>query len=266
MNKLFLSALALLSLAAAAQTPPPSSVLTPEKLWQLGRLGEMQASPDGTTVAYTVTRYNLAENKGNADIWTVPVAGGQPKRLTDTPGSENTLNWRPDGKLAFISGESGTDQLYVMSADGTGKTQLSDFPDQGLSNLKYAPKANFILHTQDVKSGLITLDMFPDLPEADAKIIDYLNYRHWNAWDDHQAGHVFFQPINAAGKPEGYGKDLMPGEKFDSPLTPMAARSSWLSRPMATALPTPVASLPAKPRPKAPIPTSTSTTSTTKKP
>ncbi|WP_216688160.1 S9 family peptidase [Hymenobacter siberiensis] len=220
MNKLFLGALALLPLAAAAQTPPPSAVLTPEKLWQLGRLGEMQVSPDGKTVAYTVTKYNLAENKGNADIWTVPVAGGTPKRLTDTPGSENTLNWRPDGKLTFLSGEGSTDQLYVMSANGSGKQKLSDFPDQGLSNLKYAPKANFILYTQDVKSSPTTLDMFPDLPKADAKIIDDLNYRHWNVWDDHLASHVFFQPLNGDGKPEGYGKDLMPGEKFDSPLMP----------------------------------------------
>ena len=54
-------------LAAAAQTGP-SNVLTPEKLWQLGRLGEMQVSPDGKTVAYTVTKYSLADNKGNSDI------------------------------------------------------------------------------------------------------------------------------------------------------------------------------------------------------
>jgi dipeptidyl aminopeptidase/acylaminoacyl peptidase len=220
MNKLFLGALALLPLAAAAQTPPPADRLTPEKLWQLGRLGEISVSPDGRTVAYTVTKYSLAENKGNADIWTVPVAGGQPRKLTDTPGSENTLNWRPDGKLTFVSGESGTDQLYVMSADGTGKQKLSEFSSQGLSNLKYAPKANFILYTQDVKSSPTTLDMFPDLPKADAKIIDDLNYRHWNVWDDHLASHVFFQPLNADGKPEGYGKDVMAGEKFDSPLRP----------------------------------------------
>ena len=211
--------LALLPLAAAAQNISPV-VLTPEKLWQLGRLGEMQVSPDGRTVAYTVTKYSLADNKGNADIYTVPVAGGPAKRLTDTPGSENTLNWRPDGKLTFISGESGTDQLYVMSTDGTGKTKLSEFPEQGLGNLKYAPKANFILYTQDVKSSPTTLDMFPDLPKADAKIIDDLNYRHWNAWDDHLASHVFFQPLAADGKPEGYGKDVMAGEKFDSPLMP----------------------------------------------
>ena len=128
MNQLFFAALALLPLAAAAQASPPA-VLTPEKLWQLGRLGEMRVSPDGKTVAYTVTRYSLADNKGNADVWTVPVAGGAARKLTDTPTSENTLNWRPDGKLTYLSGESGTDQLYVIGADGTGKARLSNFPD-----------------------------------------------------------------------------------------------------------------------------------------
>jgi len=212
--------LALLPLAAAAQNP--SNVLTPEKLWQLGRLGEMQVSPDGKMVAYTVTKYDLAANKGNADIWVVPVAGGAAKQLTTTPGSENTLNWRADNKLTFISGESGTDQLYVVNADGSGKQLLSTFPDEGLSNLKYAPKGNFILYTQDVKVRPEVKDLFPDLPKADAKIIDDLNYRHWNAWDDYKATHVFFQPIGPDGKPQGYGKDLMAGEAFDSPLQPLS--------------------------------------------
>jgi len=218
MNKLLSAALTLLPLAATAQHS--TAMLTPEKLWQLGRLGEMQVSPDGKTVAYTVTKYDLAANKGNADIYLLPVAGGTPKRLTETPGSENTLNWRPDGKLTFISGEGGTDQLYMINADGSGKALLSNFPDQGLSNLKLAPKANYILYTQDVKVTPDTKDLFPDLPKADAKIIDDLNYRHWNVWDDHLASHVFYQALGADGKPTGEAKDLMPGEKFDSPLMP----------------------------------------------
>ncbi|MCB2407149.1 S9 family peptidase [Hymenobacter lucidus] len=219
MRKPFLAALALLPLAAAAQ----QSVLTPEKLWQLGRLGEMQVSPDQKTVAFTVTRYSLTDNKGSADIYLVPVAGGAVRQLTNTPTvSENTLNWRPDGKLTFLSGEGGTDQLYVISADGSGKQKLSEFPDEGLSNLKYSPKGNFILYTQDVKTGKEVKDWFPDLPKADARIIDDLNYRHWNVWDDYKVSHVFFQPIGTDGKPTGYGKDAMAGEKFDAPVQPLA--------------------------------------------
>ncbi|AII52649.1 alpha/beta hydrolase family protein [Hymenobacter sp. APR13] len=213
-----LLSLLLLPLAAAAQ----QTTYTPELLMKLGRLGEMQVSPDKKTVAYTVTRYTLADNKGQSDIWLVPVAGGPAKQLTNTPTvSENTLNWRPDGKLTFLSGESGTDQLYVMSPDGSGKQLLSEFPDEGLSNLKLAPKANFVLYTQDVKTGKSVQDWYPDLPKADAKIIDDLNYRHWNVWDDYKASHVFFQPVGADGKPTGYGKDVMAGEKFDSPLQPL---------------------------------------------
>ncbi|TGE19837.1 S9 family peptidase [Hymenobacter elongatus] len=218
MTKPLLTALALLPLATAAQ----QNTLTPEKLWQLGRLGEMQVSPDQKTVAFTVTRYSLGDNKGSADIYLVPVAGGTVRQLTNTPASENTLNWRPDGKLTFLSGESGTDQLYVIGADGSGKQKLSEFADEGLSNLKYAPKGNFILYTQDVKTGKEVKDWYPDLPKADARLIDDLNYRHWNVWDDYKATHVFFQPVGADGKPTGYGKDAMAGEKFDAPLQPLA--------------------------------------------
>ncbi|NVO33351.1 S9 family peptidase [Hymenobacter lapidiphilus] len=218
MHKPIITALLLLPLAAAAQ-----NTYTPELLLKLGRLGEMQVSPDQKTVAYTVTRYSLTDNKGQSDIWTVPAGGGAARQLTNTPTvSENTLNWRADGKLTFMSAESGSDQLYVLNADGSGKQQLSNFPvEEGVANLKYAPKGNFILYTQDVKTGKSVQDWYPDLPKADAKIIDDLNYRHWSSWDDHKVSHVFFQPVGTEGKPVGAGgKDIMAGEKFDAPLQP----------------------------------------------
>lgn len=215
------TALALLPWVSFAQPPAAASVLTPELLWQLGRLGEMQVSPDHKTVAFTVTRYDLGANQGNADIYTVPVAGGAVKQLTSTPGSENTLNWRPDGKLTFVSSEGGSDQLYAVNADGSGKQQLSNFAGPGPANLKYAATGQVILYTQDVKTGKGITDWYPDLPKADARIIDDLNYRHWNAWDDYHVSHVFFQPVGADGRVTGVAKDVMAGEKFDAPLQPM---------------------------------------------
>ncbi|WP_044515288.1 S9 family peptidase [Hymenobacter sp. DG25B] len=217
MKKTLLSALFCLPLAALAQ----QGVLTPELLWKMGRLGEMQVSPDGKQVAFTVTRYNLADNKGNADIFVMPATGGAVKQLTNTPGSEGNLNWRPDGKkLTFISAEGGSDQLYEMNPDGSGLQKLSAFPEEGIANLKYAPTGKFIFYTQEVKTGKEVKDWYPDLPKADARIIDDLNYRHWNAWDDYKVNHVFFQPIGDDGKLTGYGKDIMAGEKFDAPLQP----------------------------------------------
>ena len=46
----------------------------------------------------------------------MPVASGLAKRLTDTPGSENPLNWRPDGgseQLAFSPDSFQQAQLVV---------------------------------------------------------------------------------------------------------------------------------------------------------
>ncbi|KUG06540.1 S9 family peptidase [Solirubrum puertoriconensis] len=214
---LLLTLLVGVSLAATAQ-----QTLTPELLWRLGRLGEMQVSPNGRTVAFTATRYDLMANRGNADIYTVPVAGGAVKQLTNTPNSENTLNWRPDGKLTFLSDEGGSTQLYAMNPDGSGKQQLSEFGDESLGNLKYAPTGKFILYTQDVKVRPGLQDLYPDLPKADAKLYDDLFYRHWTSWEDEKASHVFFQPLGDDGKPTGYGKDVLDKEPYDAPVRPLA--------------------------------------------
>ncbi|RFP63691.1 S9 family peptidase [Hymenobacter lapidiphilus] len=218
MHKPIITALLLLPFAAAAQT-----TYTPELLLKLGRLGEMQVSPDQKTVAYTITRYSLADNKGQSDIWTVPTGGGAARQLTNTPTvSENTLNWLPDGRLAYLGGESGTDRLMVMYANGTGNQPLrNEFSeDEDFSNLKFSPRGNFALYTMDVKTGKSVQDWYPDLPKADAKIIDDLNYRHWSSWDDYKVSHVFFQPLGRGYMPTSIAKDIMAGEKFDAPLQP----------------------------------------------
>ncbi len=48
--------------------------LTPERLWQLARLGSVCLSPDGNTVAYAVRRYNLPENQGRSEIHVLDLA------------------------------------------------------------------------------------------------------------------------------------------------------------------------------------------------
>src|SRR5205814_1433616 len=47
-------------------------------------------SPDGSLIAYTGT-YDQ-----NADVYVVPAAGGQPRRLTYHPGPDEVIGWRPD--------------------------------------------------------------------------------------------------------------------------------------------------------------------------
>lgn len=218
---LVLSLAALSLLPARAQTAAGRTPLTPELLWQLGRVGAPQISPDGKTVVYTVTQYDLAENRGNADLWSVPMAGGSPRRLTSTPKSELSPVWRPDGqRIAFLSAESGSMQVYEISPDGTGRRQLTRLADD-VDNFRYDPTGTRVLYTQRVKTGKDVHDLYPDLPKADALLYDELMYRHWTDWNDFRSSHVFtqaYQPTD--GSLMGNPRDVMAGEPFDSPLTP----------------------------------------------
>ena len=48
-------------------------------------------SPDGTTLAFT------GERGGNFDIYTIPVTGGEEKRLTTAAGLDDGPEYSPDG-------------------------------------------------------------------------------------------------------------------------------------------------------------------------
>ena len=73
-------------------------------------------SPDNKTIAF-VGNYD-----GNRDIYTIPVEGGIPFRVTHHPSGEILCDWTQDGKLLFYSsGQSGLGRmpkLFVVDSKG----------------------------------------------------------------------------------------------------------------------------------------------------
>jgi dipeptidyl aminopeptidase/acylaminoacyl peptidase len=194
--------------------------LTPETLWKLGRVSEIQVSPDGKTILFGITYYDVKENKGNRDLYTLPVSGGTPSKVTDFPGSEYNGIWRPDGKkIGFLSANGGSMQVWEMNPDGSDKKQVSDISD-GLNGFAYAPTLDKILYIKDVKLDNTVNDVYTDLPKADARIITDMMYRHWDSWHDFAYSHVFYATYNTTDSKIGKGTDLLENEKFDAPLTP----------------------------------------------
>lgn len=197
-----------------------SDIMTPEVLWSFGRLGDVQVSPDKTTLLYGVSYYSKELNKSNRELYTLPVEGGTPKQITKTAGGEYNAIWSKDGSKIFflaVADKGNGLQIFSMNPDGTGRMQISN-EAEGVTNIKLAPSGTKVLFTSEIKVEKNVQDMNPDLPLADAKIYDDLMYRHWDVWEDGYYSHVFIADLEN-GKVVN-SKDIMEGEAFDSPLMP----------------------------------------------
>lgn len=206
-------ALALMTTTAFAQNK-----LTPETLWKLGRIGGFKLSPDGKSVAYTVRNYNLADNKGNTDMYLMPVAGGETKLIAGTADDESAPQWSTDGsKIYYLNTNGGTSNIWCVNADGSSAKQITTSTTD-ISGFEIAPSGNMIWMTMEAKVDKTTQDMYPDLPKATGKIYDDLMYRHWTTWEDGSYSHVFIAQFTD-GK-VGTTTDIQKGERYDTPLQP----------------------------------------------
>lgn len=197
----------------------PAGTMTPETLWSLGRIGEVELSPDKSQIIYTVTWFNIEENKSYREIYKQSVDGGDAVQITNTSNfNESNPTWRPDGKkIAYLSNKSGSMQIWEMNPDGSKQYILSNIPD-GVSGFKYAPDGSKIAYIKNVKIYPNVQDLHKDLPKANARIVDDLMYRHWDSWVGGEFSHIFVAKY-ADGK-LGDGHDIMLNEPWESPVRP----------------------------------------------
>src|SRR3954452_10445021 len=109
----------------AARAPAASTPAKPDK-WDVNAPPGMQTrqiridtaegswmnvdvSPDGRTIAFDLL----------GDIYTMPIAGGTPRRIAEGLAYEHQPRFSPDGRrIAFTSDRGGGDNIWIMNADG----------------------------------------------------------------------------------------------------------------------------------------------------
>ena len=196
------------------------SRMTPELLWDLKRVSNVQVSPDNTQVLFSVKEYDLQANKGSNDLYVVSVDGGDIKKITNFEGSKYDAQWRPDGKkIGFLRNEKRITNIYEINPDGSDLLKVSRMK-YGVGGFKYSPDGSKILFIRDVKLNKFhSTELELDLSQSNAKVYDNLMYRHWSSYEDGEYSHVFFAVIQN-GLVQGQGVDIMAGEAFDAPMKP----------------------------------------------
>ena len=191
--------------------------MTPEALWAMGRIGGVAVAPDEKQIAYTVAYYSVPENKSNREVFVMNTDGTGNKQITHTPWQENEVNWIKGGtKLAFLSNEGGSSQLWEMNPDGSGRKQLTQY-DGDIEGYSFSPDGKKLLFIAQVKTKQSTADKYPDLPKATGIIVTDLMYKHG---DEGVTGapHPFVADFDGNGISNI--KDILEGEPYESPMRP----------------------------------------------
>ncbi|MDP4277177.1 MAG: alpha/beta fold hydrolase, partial [Bacteroidota bacterium] len=194
-----------------------NGIMTPEVMWGMGRVSGLKVSPDGKRVLYGVQYYSIPLNKGNRDLYVVPVEGGAAKRLTRTPSSETEESWSADGStIYFLSSESGSSQLWKMDKNGKKRCRLTNY-EGGIDTYAFSPDGTKLLFVSQVQYGKRVKDIYPDLPLSTGKVIDDLMYKHWDEWVE-TIPHPFVADLTKKGLTNV--KDLLEGQPYESPMKP----------------------------------------------
>jgi TolB protein len=101
----------------------PNGGGTPTQMTRTGPSYWHGWSPDNKTLAFVGQR--TVDGKEDFDIYTIPVAGGEEKRLTTAPGLDDGPEYSPDGEWIYFNSErSGHMQIWRMHADGSEQQQV----------------------------------------------------------------------------------------------------------------------------------------------
>ena len=198
----------------AAQRP-----MTFDDLAAIRRIGAPHVSPDGSWIAYDGSTIDLAANVRRSAIYLVPSSGGPSRQITPGRKQDEGPAWSPNGSLiAYVSNnDQASHQIYVYDTASATSRKVSDLQG-GAASVKWLP---------DGSGFLAVSDIYPDCgvdpacinqktataaaAPSQARVIDTLLFRHWNAWQSPTRAHIVYVPLSG-----GTPRDLTPGA-FDAP-------------------------------------------------
>jgi Tol biopolymer transport system component len=96
----------------------------------------LDVSPDGKKIVFELL----------GDLYELPIEGGKAKLLVGGQSYDGMPRFSPDGShIAFVSDRSGSDNIWLCNADGTGLKALSQGRDAAWLSPAFTPDGNYVL-------------------------------------------------------------------------------------------------------------------------
>ena len=202
------------------------------------RLSDPRVSPDGTKVVYAVRATDMEANRGVTSLFIQDLTGdAAPRRLAISDQGANTARWGPDGALYFLSGQSGTSQVWKTDATGATATRVTNLP-LDVNAWRLSPDASKIA---------VSLAVYPDCDDlacsvargteaaarkSTGQVYDRMFVRHWDTWADGTQNHLFVVNADGSGEPAW----VTHGFDGDTPSKPFGDESEFTFTPDSSAI------------------------------
>ena len=119
----------------------PKRPVTAELLYDIEQITDLQMSPDGRHVVYSVLRVDRKSEKKYSDLWVAATRGGKPRQFTFGNYNDSMPRWSPDGsQIAFLSnrGDEQQTQIYLLPFAGGEAQPLTDLKG-AIQGMKWSP-------------------------------------------------------------------------------------------------------------------------------
>jgi dipeptidyl aminopeptidase/acylaminoacyl peptidase len=135
--------------------------------FNLGGQDMYSVSPDGQELAYTSNIDEVEATSTNNEIFIVPMAGGTPKKISTSPGNDNTPVYSPDGKhiawrsMARAGFEADKERLFVfvrqsgMISDVTGTSGAAVAFDLSIGSFSWTSNSAQIVAAAESRGGTL---------------------------------------------------------------------------------------------------------------
>jgi len=181
-------------------------------------------SPDGTKVVMS-----LLDKNGNSDINVMDIRSGQRRELTRSTAIDTSPSYSPDGsQIVFESDRGGTQQLYVIGANGGNAKRIS-FKNGRYATPVWSPRGDLIAFTKQLPGKWLIGVMKPD--GSGERILTEGFHNEGPTWSPNGRVLMFFRDVpGASGGPQLWSVDLTGRNEQRVPTPAFASDPAWSPR------------------------------------